>query len=71
MTEDVPLLRSTSAFYKGRHRYSFRGGERSEIIGVRMVDTKFGKKPCFMLLYSDGFVDYAPLEDIHSYEIGE
>jgi hypothetical protein len=64
-----PTLQSQTAYYKGNHRYSFRGGEAAEIIGVRMVATKYGERACFMLLYYDGFIDYAPLEDIRNYII--
>lgn len=65
----IPILESCKAYYKGTHQYSFRGGEASEIIGVRMVRTKYGYRACFMTLYPDGFIDYYPIEDINHYII--
>jgi hypothetical protein len=69
MSERINKEESVPAFYKGVHRHSFRSGERGEIIGVRMFITKYGMRPCFMVLYYDGVVDYSPIEDIGNYVI--
>jgi len=65
----IPQLKSTPAFYKGTHRYSFRNGERAEIIGVRIVITQYGSRPCFMVLYPDGFIDYTLISEADTYII--
>ena len=68
---EIPLtpIASHPAIYKGHPRYGFRGGAPAEIIGVRMLDLKYGTRACFMVLYPDGYVDYCPVEDINSYTI--
>jgi hypothetical protein len=66
---EIPILQSTRVKYKGNHRYSFRGGEEAEVIGVRMVHTRYGSRPCFMLLYWDGMIDYSPIEDTKNYTL--
>lgn len=58
--------------YKGTHPYIYRSGEEAEIIGVRMVISKSGAaRPCWMLLYPDGMIDYTAVgEVLHStYEL--
>jgi len=66
---EMPKLNSKPAYYHGHPRYGFRGDQPAEIIGVRMVETKYGYRACFMSLYSDGFIDYNPIEDVKSYNI--
>lgn len=50
---NTPEKRIQTAYYRGTHPYSFRTGERAEIIGVRLVN----KRPCFLVLYPDGVTD--------------
>ena len=68
---DAPNVESVPAFYEGVHPDSFRSGERAEIIGVRMVRVHHSFRPCFMLLYEGGIIDYVPIEDNENYVLGE
>lgn len=73
MTETpAPKLASRPAMYRGGRPYSFRSGESAEIIGVRMVERAAGFvpahfRPCFVLLYSDGMIDFSPIESTGDY----
>ena len=63
---------SRPAKIRGTHRYSFRHDEWGMLIGVRLITPKGqNERPCFEILYNDGFIDYKPISDKHNYEIGK
>ena len=65
--EDVS---SKPAFIRGINVYSFRRYEWAELIGVRIVTPgDHEPRPCYMVLYEDGFIDYLPITDHECYEI--
>ena len=65
-------MRIEKAYFKGTHIHSFRQGERSEILGVKIVtpDDPCKTRPCFHVKYEDGVEDYVPIADWNNYDVG-
>ena len=57
VTQDVGLV--------GVHRYAFRTGKTSKIIGVKMV-TPQGLEPrlCYHIQFADGVEDFVPISSV-------
>ncbi len=52
-------------YYVGLHHYVFRPNQPAEVIGVVscVPDGTIIKRPCFVVRYPDGLVDYNPIAD--------
>ena len=55
-------MKIEKAFLIGQHPYSFRAGERAEIIGTKIVQPeKLEARLCFEVLFDDGTIDFIPV----------
>lgn len=65
----VVSIPRNSMFYVGEHQYTFRYGQRAEVIGIVLIESNIevAKRPCFHLLWPDGVEDYVPISDAKSY----
>ena len=53
------------AFIKGVGIHSYKLNEVAEIIGVVMVTPEgLKERPCFEVLYQDGFINYIAMSDV-------
>ncbi|MBP6886190.1 MAG: hypothetical protein KBC02_03030 [Candidatus Pacebacteria bacterium] len=58
------------AYLVGTHRYSFRGGEPAEIIGVQFLKlTNVEARPCYHVQFADGMQDLISLAESHHFVI--
>ena len=65
------VRREKTAYLIGTHKYSFRYNEPAEIIGVKFVcpGENYAERLCYLIKYSDGFLDYVVVEDRKNYKI--
>lgn len=59
------------AFLIGSHVYSYRSGERAEIVAIvnsTSDDQNVVDRPCWMIRFSDGVEDYIPICDAENYK---
>lgn len=59
-------LHVEKAFLVGIHRYCFRAGEPSEIIGVKMTRKSVVEdfRLCYLIEFYDGTQDYVPVSEV-------
>lgn len=56
---------------RGIHAYSFRTGVWAQVLGTVWLTPEYDLegRPCFVVMYPDGVVDYIPIEDERHYQI--
>ena len=61
-------MKIEKAFLIGQHLHSFRVGERSEIIGVKIIqpDSILEDRLCFEVLFDDGAIDFIPVSSYNN-----
>ncbi len=66
-------MKIRTAYLKTNSRYSYRDGEVAKITGIFLITPeKHDSRPCFQLEFSDGDIDYMPInDDAANYEIIE
>lgn len=63
-------MKRDKAYLVGVHRYSKRGGEPAEIIGVEMVTPKNNtSRLCYHIMWADKEEDWLPVADSENYKI--
>lgn len=68
---DLSALLVADAKIRGTSPYSYRAGEWALITGVKVCTPEgLGSRVAFECKYADGFVDYIPVRDESSYELG-
>ncbi len=49
----------------GKHRYSFRKGEKALVVEVKMLyPDNLPPRPCFVSIFDDGKIDYVPVSEV-------
>jgi hypothetical protein len=67
---DERIKMNQKAFLVGTHRYSYRAGKPSEIVGVVFVTRqKQEAHACYQVRFEDGAEDFVPLSEARHFEI--
>jgi len=63
-------MKIKDAYYVGTHPYNYRCGEPAKIIGMAMVTPEgLPERPCYVVMWDDGIVDYKPIHVPEGYII--
>jgi hypothetical protein len=64
-------MKIKKAFYVGTNDFSYKPGEKGEIIGLKWVrpESDLPWRLCYIVLFADGAVDLSPVNDTENYEL--